>query len=166
MFAFLRRAGVAFVAGAASILIAVPSFAGPAQQATVKSLTGNWTCATHTSDGKTWKESDVNTMWGPWLKVSATYPAQNGQPASTGMTFFGYDDKHSRWVVTSIDTGGGYSSSYSTSSMWGGSKWHDGYPNNGGSATVSASKNQFVIDGSGTSDQGKAMTSHQICTRA
>ena len=170
MFAILRRAGVVFIAVAAIVSSGAPSYAASAaasaQQATVKSLTGNWTCVTHTSDGKTWHESDANTMWGTWLKVDATYPAQNGQPAGTGMTFFGYDAKHSRWIVTSVDTGGGYSSSYSNSPAWSGSKWHDGYPNNNGSGSVTASANQFVIDGSGPNDQGKVVTSHEVCSKS
>lgn len=166
MFALFRKAGVAFLASTAFLSLAIPSYAGPEQQATVKALTGNWTCVTHGSDGKTWRESDVNTMWGRWLKVSGTYSAQNGEPAGNDMTFFGYDDKHGRWIVSTVDSAGFYGLNYSTSSAWAGSKWHDGYPNDGGGATVSVSKNQFVIDGSGPNDQGKTITSHQVCTRS
>ncbi|HTX58720.1 MAG TPA: hypothetical protein VMH02_03510 [Verrucomicrobiae bacterium] len=154
----------------AAAAIAFPSAASVAaaspQQATVQSLVGNWSCVTHTSDNKTYHETDVNSTFGPWLKISAAYPAQEGQPAASGLSFFGYDSKHARWYITSVDTMGGYGSSYSNSKSFGGSQWHDGYPDNNGSAAITASKNQFVVDGKGPNAQGKTVTSHEICTRA
>lgn len=159
---------------AAFALFSIATAVAPAQsmmssmmtpQATVRSFVGTWSCATHTSDNKTYHESDVDTMYGNWLKVSTTYPAQGGKPAAMGTAFFGYDSKAARWYVTSVDTLGGYASNYSNSKTFGGSTWHDGYPDNHGSATISWSKNQYTIDGKGPNEKGQITTSHEVCTR-
>jgi hypothetical protein len=139
---------------------------GSSQQSTVQSFVGTWNCVGHTSDGKTYHDTDTDTMFGNWLKIDTDYPAQNGQPAAKGMGVFGYDAKQGRWYVASVDTTGSYSSAYSTSKNLGGSKWHDGYPNNGGSATVSMSKNQYVVDSKGPDMHGNTVSSHEVCTRA
>ena len=105
-------------------------------------------------------------MWGTWLKDDSTYPAQNGQAAATGIGVLGYDAKHHRWYSDGEDTNGGYGSGYSNSAAFGGSKWHDGFPNNNGSASVSVSKNQYAIESSGPNSNGKSVTSHEVCTKS
>ena len=166
MLAFLRHTGIALAAGAVFASASAAAFAASTpQQMALQAMVGTWTCVTHGSDGKTWHETDVDTMWGVWLKTEATYPAQNGQPAATGTGILGYDAKHHRWYGDGADTNGGYGSGYSNSSGLGGSKWHDGYPDNNGSATISMSKNQYVVDSKGPNDQGKTITSHQVCTK-
>jgi hypothetical protein len=166
MIASFRYAGAVAIAVFALVAISVAVATASPQQMTVQSFVGTWNCVTHTGDNKTYHETDTDSMWGNWLKISSTYPAQGGQPAATGMGIFGYDGKQGRWYVASADTLGNYSSNYSTSKSLGGSTWHDGYPNNGGTATVSMSKNQYVVDGKGPGPNGKMMTTHQVCTRA
>jgi hypothetical protein len=166
MIGSFRHAGAAAIAAFALVAISAATAAASPQQATVQSFVGTWNCVTHTSDNKTYHETDTDTMFGNWLKIDSTYPAQGGQPAATGVGFFGYDAKQGRWYVTNIDTLGNYSSNYSTSKSLGGSSWHDGYPNNGGSATVSVSKNQYAVDGKSAGPNGKTMTTHEVCTRA
>jgi hypothetical protein len=148
-----------------STLTATMAAASP-QQTELQSLVGHWTCVTHSSDGKTYKETDENAMWGTWVKVDSTYPAQNGQPAATGIGVIGYDAKHHRWFSDGFDTNGGYGSGYSNSATLAGSKWFDGYPNNNGGATVTMSKNQYSVDSKGAGTNGKMTTSHQVCTRS
>ena len=164
MFDRLRRTGIVSVAAIAFAVPAAAPAASP-QQATLQAMTGNWTCVTHDSSGKTWNETDVGTMWGSWLKTESTFPAQNGQPAGSGLTFLGYDAANRRWYVSFLNTAGEYGSAYSTSKTWGGSKWQDGYPNNHGSSSITASKNQFSIDTKMAGANGKTMTSHEVCTK-
>lgn len=81
----------------------------------MQSLVGTWNCISHGSDKKTYRETDTDAMYGNWLRIDASYPAQNGQPAGTGVTFFGYDSKNKRWVVTGVGTDGSYFTASSTS---------------------------------------------------
>jgi hypothetical protein len=154
------------LAALALVPISAAAAMGSSQQATVQSFVGTWNCVTHTSENKIYRETDTDTMFGNWLRIDTDYPAQNGQPGAKGVGFFGYDAKQGRWYVASVDTMGGYSSAYSTSKSLGGSKWHDGYPNNNGSATVSMSKNQYTVDNKGAGMHGNVVTSHEVCTRA
>jgi hypothetical protein len=162
----LRHARAAAMTALALASISIGAASASPQQTTVQSFVGNWTCVTHTSDNKTYHETDTDTMWSNWLKVDGDMPAQGGQPAMKSMAFFGYDSKQGRWFITSVDTMGNYASNYSTSKNLGGSTWHDGYPNNGGSATVSMSKNQYTVDSKGRDMHGNMVTSHEVCTRA
>ncbi len=166
MFSLRKRISIAATAGAIAVSLQTVSLAASPQQTTLQALVGHWTCVSHDSDGKTWHESDTYSTWGPWLKDDSTYPAQNGQAAATGMGVIGYDAKHHRWYNDGEDTNGEYGSGYSNSAGLGGSKWHDGFPNNNGSATISLSKNQYVVDSSGPNDKGKMTTSHQVCTKS
>ncbi len=172
MIGFLRHFGVTAIASFA--LFSVATSTAPAAsmmssmmtpQATVASFVGTWSCVTHTSDNKTYHETDVDTTYGKWLKISFSSPAQTGQPASMGTAFLGYDSKMGRWYFTNVDTLGNYGSAYSTSKNFGGSTWHDGYPDNHGSATISWSKNQYTVDGKGPNEKGQMTTSHEVCTK-
>lgn len=166
MLQFFKCTAIAATAAAIVVSSQTASLAASPQQTTLQALVGHWTCVTHGSDGKTWRESDTYTMWGPWLKDDSTYPAQNGQAAATGSGVLGYDAKHHRWYGDGEDTNGGYGSGYSNSANFGGSKWQAGFPNTPGTSTVSLSKNQYVIDSTGPNDKGKMVTSHQVCTRS
>jgi hypothetical protein len=158
------------VAGIAALtLIATPqvlSAATASQQATVQGLVGTWSCVSHTSDNKTYRATDVDTMYGKWLRVSSTYPAQNGSPAGTEQAFFGYDAKNSRWIIAGVSTSGDYYVNYSNSPSFNGSQWYDGYPNMHGSAVVRMTEStQFTVDSKGMGPQGKTITRHEVCTR-
>ncbi|MBV8148418.1 MAG: DUF1579 family protein [Candidatus Eremiobacteraeota bacterium] len=165
MIGSFRHGGAIAIAAFALIAISGAAATASPQQATVQSFVGTWNCVTHTSDNKTYHETDTDTMWANWLKIDGDMSVQ-GQPAVKSMGFFGYDPKQGRWYIASVDSMGNYASNYSTSKNLGGSTWHDGYPNNGGSATVSTSKNQYVVDSKGRDMHGKAVTSHEVCTRA
>jgi hypothetical protein len=142
------------------------SAATSSQQATVQGLVGNWTCITHESDNKTFRESDIDTMYGNWIRVNSSYPAQNGQPAGTGATFLGYDARNKRWIVTGVGTEGSYFTAYSNSPNYDGSKWVDAYPNDHGTALVHViSSTQYSLDTTNPGAQGKTVTAHTVCTR-
>jgi hypothetical protein len=140
--------------------------ASSAQQATVKGFVGTWTCVTHSSDSKTYRETDVDTMFGDWVRVESTYPAQNGGPAGSGVTFLGYDSKHARWIVTGVGTDGSYFTSVSMSPAFDGSKWTDQYPNDHGTAVLHMTKaTEYTMDTQMPNPQGKMMTQHAICIK-
>ena len=150
------------------VLFAIaPTVAGAAspQQATINGFVGTWNCITHSSENKTYHETDVDTMYGNWLRVDATYPAQNGAPAGTGVTFLGYDSKHGMWVVTGVGTDGSYFMSTSKSAAFNGSKWMDQYPNDRGTAVLHMTRStQYSMDM--TSPMGrKPVTQHAVCTK-
>ncbi len=133
------------------------------QQQTLHAFVGRWTCISHFSRHKTFKEVDTYSPYGTWLRIDATYPAQNGQPAATGVSFFGYDANHHRWIIGGFDSTGGYYITYSTSPTFNGSHWSDGYPPNGGWANVTMpSNNRYTIDTGG----GEMGVSHTVCTRS
>jgi hypothetical protein len=113
-----------------------------------------------------WRSSDVYSMYGPWLRMNSTDPAQNGEKAYTRTGFFGYDAAHKRWIVTSVNTRGGYGISYSTSPSFNGASWSNGYPPEKGTATTHmTSSGSYTVDYSGQDDKGHAYSSHQICTK-
>lgn len=162
---FLKTATFALAAAAAVSFSTLAAGATPQQ--TVSSLTGTWNCVTHDSMHKTWKETDVNAMFGSWLKSDTTYPAQNGQKAATATNFFGYDAKNKRFITMGVDTGGGYGTSYSTSATFDGAHWSNGYPvRPGTSITHMSNPNEYTVDYSGPGNSGKHITSHAVCTRS
>ncbi len=164
MFALSRTLGLSILAlfTATGVALSAETMMGARQ--TMHALTGHWTCITHDNHHKTSREVDTYSTYGTWLRVDATYPAQNGQPAATGINFFGYDAKHHRWIVGGFDTAGGYYISYSTSPSFNGSHWSGGYPMEGGSATVMMpNNNRYTIDSSGGGAMG---VSHTVCTRS
>jgi hypothetical protein len=153
------------LAGLAFAAVAGIAPAAMSQQSSLQSLLGSWTCVAHSSDGKTYHETDVNTMYGKWLKSDSKYPAQNGDPAGTGQSFIGYDSMSKRWVIAGVDTAGEYFVNYSNSANMDGSTWHDGYPNMHGSAIVHMTSTQYVVDTKGPGAGGKTVTSHEVCTK-
>jgi len=162
----ILAAAVLACGAAASIALAAGGMMMTPQQ-TIHNLVGTWNCVTHDSMHKTWHETDVSAMYGSWLRIDATYPAQNGQHAGTGVAFFGYDSHRGRWLITSVDTLNDYSTGYSTAHAFNGALWHDAYPADGGTATThTASANQYSVDSSGPDGHGHTVTSHQVCTRA
>jgi hypothetical protein len=161
------RPHIAIAGFAAFAFFSIPAgISAASQQATVQGLVGTWNCITHTSDHKTYRGTDVDTMYGRWLKIESAYPAQNGEPAGTAQIFFGYDSKHNRWIVGGVDTGGNYFMNYSNSTNFDGSQWHDGFPNQHGSAVVSLTPyTRYTVDSKGPNEQGKMVTSHEVCTK-
>lgn len=151
---------------AAGILTTTIAWAASPQQSTIQSFVGTWSCVTHSSDNKTYRETDTDAMYGNWLRIDAAYPAQNGQPAGTGVTFFGYDSKNKRWVVTGVGTDGSYFVSTSTSPAFNGSHWSDQYPADHGTAVLHMTQaTQYSMDMQNPGAKGKMMTQHAVCTR-
>ena len=158
------------VAAAAFSLIVTASVAMAAtvtsQQKTLSTFVGTWDCVTRTSDHKTYREKDVYTMWGPWLKNSVAYPAQEDQPAGMNIGYIRYDVEHSRWVSSFVDSQGRYRVLYSDSKVFVGSVWQNAYPDDNGSSTVkSLTAKTFVLVFTGKDSKGKATTHQQVCTR-
>ncbi|HEY2473791.1 MAG TPA: hypothetical protein VGI19_03225 [Candidatus Cybelea sp.] len=118
-----------------SILLCAVALTAVTPQQTIRGLSGRGTCVTHDGDTAL-GATTVNEMYGPWLRLTASYPAQRGQPAGTAVKFLGYDPGNRRWVVSSIDDSGGYYVIYSDSPAFNGSRWRDGYPADGGTANI------------------------------
>ncbi len=152
---------------ALTALLTWPIAAGASSaQDSLRGLVGTWSCVTHSSDNKTYRETDVDTMYGNWLHVSSTYPGQNGQPEGSGTTFFGYDSTNKRWVVSGIGTDGSYFIATSSSPTIDGSHWSDQYPADGGTAVFHMIQTtQYTLDSQAPGDKGTTVTSHAICTR-
>jgi hypothetical protein len=162
------RIAIAAAITAFGLVAVAPAMAAAAsaQQTTIKGFVGTWTCVTHSSDSKTYGETDIDTMFGDWLKIESAYPAQGGGPAGNGVTFFGYDSKHSRWIVTGVGTDGSYFTSVSMSPAFDGSKWTDQYPNDHGTAVLHMTKaTEYTMDTQMPNPKGKTMTQHAICTK-
>ncbi|MBV9056646.1 MAG: hypothetical protein JO078_03150 [Candidatus Eremiobacteraeota bacterium] len=136
------------------------------QQTTIRGFVGSWTCVTHSSDNKTYRETDTDTMYGDWLRVNSSYPAQNGAPASTGTTFLGYDSKKKQWVATGVGTDGSYFTAVSTSPQFNDSHWSDQYPADHGTAVLRMTQStQYSMDTQTPNGKGKMMTDHEVCVR-
>ncbi len=162
----IRGFRYAAIGAVAALGVAAVARASSPQQSTVTGFVGTWTCITHSSDGKTYHETDVDTLYGNWLRIDASYPAQAGQAAGTGTTFFGYDAKHARWIVTGVGTDGSYFTAMSTSPAFDGSKWADQYPNDHGTAVLHMTKTtQYSMDQQGPGPSGKVVTQHGVCTK-
>jgi hypothetical protein len=156
--------GIAVVAFAA-VWASAPAASSP-QQATVQGLVGTWSCITHTADNKTYHETDVDTMFGKWLKISASYSAQNGGTAGNGVTFVSYDTKTRRWIVTGASTDGAYFMATSASPNFDGSKWTDQYPNDHGTAVLHLTPyTKYTMEMTGPNEKGKMTTSRAVCTK-
>lgn len=145
----------------AALFVLVPAVAvASPQQATIAGLVGTWSCVTHTSENKTYHETDVDSMYGNWLRIDASYAAQAGAPASTSVTFLGYNSKQRRWVVMGVGTDGSYFTSTSTSPAYNGSKWTDQFPNDHGTELIHMTRStQYSMDVSG------ANAAHAVCTK-
>ncbi|HEV3195930.1 MAG TPA: hypothetical protein VGZ06_07300 [Candidatus Cybelea sp.] len=105
-------------------------------------LTGRYECRQRDSGGQTWRLLTVNRPYGSWLRLDATYPAQNGQPA------------------------GSYYTRYSTSRDFNGSQWIDGDPADGGKAVVKViSSAEYTFDFASPTGPGKTARSHTVCTK-
>jgi hypothetical protein len=134
-----RLSGNIAIAGAAALTLFVLSIAismaATSQQATAES---RWKLELRYRTRATTRlvVRPVDSMYGKWLKIAGTYAAQNGESAGTGLTFFGYDSQHSRWIVTGVDTGGCYFVNYSNASSFNGSQCYDGHPDMRGSGVV------------------------------
>ena len=162
-----HRIATALVGVAAFVSTFATASATPTMQAsTLQGIAGTWTCITQ-AGGKTYHETDVDSMYGKWLKIESTYPAQNGDPASTGMTFLGYDSKRGHWVVTGLGADGSYFTATSTSPKYDGSTWTDAFPADHGTAVIHMPSNaRYTLDASQPGDKGKMETSHSVCTRS
>lgn len=143
---------------AAALVAATP-------QQTIRDLAGRWSCATQAGN-ITLRATTVNAMYGPWLRLNASYPAQHDQPAGTAVKFLGYDTAHKRWIVSSVDDSGGYYVIYSNSPAFDGSRWNDGYPADGGTASIRVvSANEYIFDAANPDGHGHMSQTHTICTR-
>ncbi len=166
MIRFTRGAIAAAAAVVALAAISSAASAAATPQDSVQSLVGTWSCVTHSSDNTTSKDTDVDAMYGKWLKIDSTFGAGGGQAAGTSHAFFGYDGKAKRWIFTGVDSNGNYFMNYSGSPAFNGSQWSDGFPNNHGSAVVHMTNTtQYIVDSKGPGAGGKTVTSHEVCTR-
>ncbi|MGA8533978.1 MAG: hypothetical protein WB615_07720 [Candidatus Tumulicola sp.] len=167
MLSSLRRIAAISI-GACTLAVAIaaaPAGASP-QQATLQSFVGTWTCITHGNDNKTYRETDVDSMYGNWLKIESDYPAQNGAPAGTATTFVGYDGKHGHWIATGVGTDDSYFTSYSKWPKFDGSKWYDAYPNDHGTATFQMpTSTSYTMQSVTPNAKGVMSSSHSICTK-
>jgi hypothetical protein len=154
---------LSIVVAVASILAAAPCDAMSPQQA-ISNMTGQWTCITHDSAHRVWRETNVNAPFGPWMRLASVFPAQNGQPAGKATKYLGYDSQTKRWIVMSIDDSGGYYTMYSNSPTLDGAHWIDAYPADHRTGYLKfAGTNEYTFD---SSTPGAPAASHTVCTRS
>ena len=167
MVSTLRRLTAAITgAGAFVATLAMAAAATSPQQTTLQGFVGTWKCVTHASGNITFSETDTDTMFGNWLKIESVYPAQAGQPATSGVTYAGYDAKKHQWVTTGVGTDNSYFVATSTSPTWDGAKWTDVYPADHGTAvTHGPSGGKYTLVSSGPGASGKMMTYSSVCTK-
>ena len=147
---------LAFVATAASVPAAIPPGA--------QTFAGNWSCRLQQGNS-TYRSTIVAKPWGEWIKEEITYPAQAGEPASTGIAFLGYDAQGHHWVYNETDSVGEYFVKKSDDRDVRSSSWTGVYPTTGDATTFHVlSHNRYTIDSRYT-EGGKALSFHQLCTR-
>jgi hypothetical protein len=143
------------------LLTAAPCGATTPQQA-IGNMAGRWTCITHAAH-QVWRETNVNTAFGPWMRLASVFPAQNGQPTGKAMKYLGYDSTAKRWIVMSIDDSGGYYTMYSATPSLDGAHWIDAYPADHRIGYLKfVSSSEYTFD---SSTPGSSGTSHTVCTR-
>lgn len=144
-----------------SMVSGLPAAMNQTPQQTLKSLVGTWTCTNSGGGVPSFTERDVDSMYGRWLRMNASYSGY------TGTNFLGYDTKNHRWVFVVASERGGYGIAYSDSPNLNGSSWHDGYPVHGNTGIFRiVSSNEYRFDGSGPGAHGKVVASQTICKRA
>ena len=143
----------------AALLFSAPPLsshaATPAQ--TLSTLVGTWNCVTTDSKHRIWRTVSTDVMFGRWLYMVSSYPAQNGQPAGTAAKYLGFDPPRHRWIVASIDASGDYYVMDSSSAAFSGSHWQDQYPHDNVTGYVQVQDaDQYTFDSPG---------SHTVCRR-
>ena len=145
------------------LLLAATSTASAAIPEGLQSFAGNWACVLK-SGGATYLNSAANSVWGSWIKEELTFPAQMGEPASTGTAYLGYDAATHRWIYNEIDSVGEYFINTSESPRLSNSNWTSAIPTGNDSAIRVISRSQYTVDGHYT-ENGKTSSFHQVCTR-
>jgi hypothetical protein len=146
------------------LLLAATSTASAAIPDELQSFAGNWKCALKAA-GATYSNDAANSVWGSWIKEELTFPAQMGEPASTGTAYLGYDAQAHLWIYNEIDSVGEYFMKKSSSPKVGNSSWTSVFPTAGNASTLTVnSPAQYTIDGS-YSENGKTTSFQQVCTR-
>ena len=131
-------------------------------------LTGRYECRQRDSGGQTWRlPSPSMDRSGSWLRLDATYPAQNGQPAGTAITFVGFDAAAKRWSIVSVSADGSYYTRYSTSRDFNGCRSGSTATSaDGGKAVVKViSSGEYTFDFASPTGPGKTARSHTVCTK-
>lgn len=140
--------------------------ANPATPPGLEAIVGTFNCVTHESGGTIWHFHSVNQAWGAWVHVETTFAAQNGQPADEASVLVGFDAKAKQWNIISADSDGSYYTRSSRSQAFDGSHWVDRYPADGAKAVVALrGKRQYTFDLVSARTNGRAESSHTVCTR-
>jgi hypothetical protein len=151
------------------LLLAMPAVAvraAPTPAQAVHALAGTYQCVDRESTGRTWRFVTVNKPYESWLQLNATYPAQNGAPRGTAITFLGFDADAKRWNIIAVSGTGSYYTRYSTSPALDGSKWTDGFPADGGRATIRTfGSGRYTFELTTPAKTGPATSSDVVCTR-
>jgi hypothetical protein len=117
----------------AAIVLAVTA-ATTAQQA--HGLAGTFACVTRDTNRTIWRFTTRNEPFGAWLRLRASFSAQNGLSPRSADTYLGYDADDDRWSIVSLSSSGTYYTRYSTSPSLNGSHWIDDRPADGGTALI------------------------------
>ena len=162
----IRLSGIVSALFACVASMSLPVIASMTPQQTIRGMVGKWSCVTHDDTNKEWRASTTDSIYGPWLRLNESYGAQNSEPAGTAVKFLGFDSSHRRWIVTSVDSSGGYYVIYSASHSFDGSKWKDGFPADKGTASIKVvNPNIYVFNAASPDERGRISKSHTVCTR-
>jgi hypothetical protein len=145
------------------LLLAATSTASAAIPDELQSFAGNWACVLK-AGGATYSNGSANSVWGSWIKEELTFPAQMGEPASTGTGYLGYDAQAHLWIYNETDSVGEYFIKKSASPKLSNSSWTSVFPTGNASTMTVTSPSQYTIDGS-YSEGGKTTSFQQVCTR-
>jgi hypothetical protein len=155
-----------------SVILASACFASPdisvsaAPAVGLAAIIGTFSCVTHDDGGGVWRFHSSNHAWGAWVRADTSFAPQNGQPADTASTFVGFDATAKRWNIISIDADGSYYTRYSSSRVFDGSHWSDGYPADGAKAVIRVRGNrQYTFELVTSVKNGHAETAETVCTR-
>ncbi len=136
-------------------------------------LVGTWHCTrTISTAGATTVAtvSEIETVvprGTQWLHGSDTI-SYNGQMVGTEDDYIGYNARHGRWVLVSIDSHGNSQVETNPSSALNGTTWTVAYPSRANAMAVfrENSSRQYTSDSSWTSSHsGKTIKSHEVCTK-
>jgi len=151
-------------------LIASPAPVTAASSASTRlqSLVGSWSCTSKGTMGTTTSTSTASMVGDKFVKFAGTVPAAGKRPAHTSEGFLGYDATKQQWVYLEVNTLGEYSVAKSNAAPTAMTQtWVDAYPvdpNDGPSTLRFTSPTSYTLDAA-WKENGKAMSSHSVCTK-
>lgn len=130
-------------------------------------IVGTYHCVDNDGTGHTTMYTSVNEVYGPWVHLVVTTPAQGGAAGDTNNAFVGYDRTAKRWDIVGADNQGYYYTRSSHSAHFNGSRWHNDYPADGGIAIIRTfGSKRYTFDLTTPNGKGASVREHAVCIRS